>query len=206
MRSNRLQVAVLSRHPLVQVGLSRLLSADATGGAVGIHAVDQDGHPSGHDVAIYDLDGLDAASVDLDQLVASGIPVVALEPDARPDLGDAALAAGAAAVIPMSITAAELLDVLTRAVAGQRMPSDGRREQIRATAAQRFGLSQRELEILELIGAGLSNDDIAGRLYLSLNSIKSYIRAGYKKIGVTTRSQAVLWVVRHHLGPVRQAG
>jgi DNA-binding CsgD family transcriptional regulator len=38
-------------------------------------------------------------------------------------------------------------------------------------------------------------------MHISPNSLKSYIRAAYRKIGVTTRSQAVLWGIRHGLRP-----
>ena len=44
---------------------------------------------------------------------------------------------------------------------------------------------------------GLSNDEIARRLYLSINSVKTYIRSAYRKIGVTRRTQAAMWWVEH---------
>ena len=59
------------------------------------------------------------------------------------------------------------------------------------------GLSPREGEILALIGQGLTNDDIARQLFLSINSVKTYIRSAYRKIGVTRRTEAVLWFVDH---------
>ena len=55
--------------------------------------------------------------------------------------------------------------------------------------------------MLALITQGLSNNDIAAQTHLSINSVKSYIRTGYRKIGVTSRSQAVLWGVRHGFEP-----
>ena len=55
----------------------------------------------------------------------------------------------------------------------------------------------REAEIIALITRGLSNKDIAARCFLSINSVKSYIRSAYRRMGVTSRSQAVLWGVRH---------
>lgn len=58
-------------------------------------------------------------------------------------------------------------------------------------------LTDREGEVLTLIATGLSNQEITDRLHLSINSVKSYIRSVYGKIGVTSRSQAVLWAVRH---------
>jgi DNA-binding CsgD family transcriptional regulator len=63
------------------------------------------------------------------------------------------------------------------------------------------GLSSREAEIIALITQGLSNQQIADRVYLSINSIKSYIRSAYRKMQVTTRSQAVLWGVEHGFKP-----
>ncbi|MEJ7704868.1 MAG: LuxR C-terminal-related transcriptional regulator [Geodermatophilaceae bacterium] len=59
----------------------------------------------------------------------------------------------------------------------------------------------RESEIIALITQGLSNQDIADRAFLSINTIKSYIRSSYRKMNVTTRSQAVLWGIDHGFRP-----
>ena len=59
------------------------------------------------------------------------------------------------------------------------------------------GLSQRESEVLVLIGRGLSNQEIAERLYVSVNSVKTYVRQVYAKTGVTRRTQAVAWAHEH---------
>lgn len=58
------------------------------------------------------------------------------------------------------------------------------------------GLTRRESEILDLIARGLSNQEIADAAYLSINSVKTHIRAAYRKLGVTRRSQAVGWALR----------
>ena len=52
-------------------------------------------------------------------------------------------------------------------------------------------LSERELEVLQLVADGLSNREIASRLYLSLNTIKGHTRNIYGKLGVHSRTQAV---------------
>ena len=65
------------------------------------------------------------------------------------------------------------------------------------------GLTAREAEVLALITQGLSNADIATRTSLSINSIKSYIRSCYRKIGVSSRARAVLWGATHGFLPDR---
>ncbi|MEO9323958.1 response regulator transcription factor [Nocardioides sp. C4-1] len=60
-------------------------------------------------------------------------------------------------------------------------------------------LTKRELEVLRLITQGLSNDDIARELYITHNTVKSFVRSAYRKIGVTRRPQAVVWGFQHGL-------
>jgi DNA-binding NarL/FixJ family response regulator len=61
----------------------------------------------------------------------------------------------------------------------------------------RSGLSTRETEVLELICVGLSNLEIADDLFISVNSVKTYVRQIYQKIGVSRRAQAVAWGLAH---------
>jgi DNA-binding NarL/FixJ family response regulator len=58
-------------------------------------------------------------------------------------------------------------------------------------------LSARQREILELVVAGLSNSQIAGRLYLSESTIKQHLRGAYKVLGVHNRTEAAK-TMRHH--------
>lgn len=69
-----------------------------------------------------------------------------------------------------------------------------RREQ--AVAA----LTQREHEMLERVARGDTNSEIAAQLDLSVNTVKTYVRSAYRKIGATRRSQAVRWALIHGLG------
>lgn len=59
------------------------------------------------------------------------------------------------------------------------------------------GLTPRESEVVALIVQGLANEEVAARMYLSINSVKSYIRTAYRTMGVTSRSQAILWGIDH---------
>ena len=60
-------------------------------------------------------------------------------------------------------------------------------------------LSEHEVHMLELVGAGLSNLEIADRLSVSINTVKATLTKAYRKMHVTSRTQAQLWVVRHGL-------
>src|SRR5205807_971612 len=53
-------------------------------------------------------------------------------------------------------------------------------------------LSERELEVLDLIAAGRTNREIADRLYLSRHTVKDHTTALYRKIGARNRAQAIL--------------
>lgn len=57
-------------------------------------------------------------------------------------------------------------------------------------------LSERELEILKLIATGVSNKEIAQKLFISSNTVKVHLRNIFNKIGVTTRTEAAMYAVR----------
>jgi NarL family two-component system response regulator LiaR len=63
------------------------------------------------------------------------------------------------------------------------------------------GISDRESEILALITQGKTNAEICALTYLSPNTLKSYIRSLYRKIGATSRTQAMLWGVQNGFTP-----
>jgi DNA-binding NarL/FixJ family response regulator len=60
-------------------------------------------------------------------------------------------------------------------------------------------LSEREVEIMRRIGSGFCNKEIASQLFLSMNTVKSYIRSSYSKLGIGSRSEAVLWAIDHEI-------
>ena len=54
-----------------------------------------------------------------------------------------------------------------------------------------LGITRRELEILELVAQGLSNREIAGKLYVSENTVKTHCSRAFDKLGARRRTQAV---------------
>lgn len=61
------------------------------------------------------------------------------------------------------------------------------------------GLSERELEVLRLLARGLSNADIAARLYLSEGTVRNYVSAILSKLDVADRTQAAVLALRYGL-------
>ncbi|WP_245413525.1 LuxR C-terminal-related transcriptional regulator [Mangrovicella endophytica] len=76
----------------------------------------------------------------------------------------------------------------TAATAARRLPDP--------VAVSPEGLTAREDEVLALMQRGLSNKDIAARLDVNINTVKSHIRNIFSKLGVNTRTQAVLKKIR----------
>jgi len=58
-------------------------------------------------------------------------------------------------------------------------------------AVNKLGISKRELEVLQLIAEGLSNQEIAGRLFVSLHTIKTHSSNLFEKMEVKRRTQAI---------------
>jgi len=190
-------VAVVSPHDVVAVGLRTMLVQ--TGGS--LHLVDEHEEP---DIVLFDVVALlDEDTSDLDHWVKeTASTVVAMTRPLRPDLGALALEHGAEAVVALSATAEEIVGVALSAAAGTLDDSEVAQAAEHDTRlGDTVGLSPRETDVLRLVVLGFSNREIAGELYVSVNSVKTYIRSAYRKIGVTTRPQVVSWCVRHGFPP-----
>jgi DNA-binding NarL/FixJ family response regulator len=123
----------------------------------------------------------------------------------HPDLIDSACKQGARGYLSKTLSARELVTALEAVHAGEVVISDPPRRARSAVGldwpGRREGLTDREAEILALITQGKSNADVARLTYLSPNTVKSYIRTIYRKIGVGSRTQAVLWGVQNGFTP-----
>ena len=123
----------------------------------------------------------------------------------HPALVESARRQGAHGYLSKTLPARELVHALERVHAGEVVVSEAP-TRTRVTPGldwpgRREGLTDRESEILALVTQGMSNAQVAELTFLSPNTIKSYIRTIYRKIDVESRTQAVLWGVRHGFTP-----
>lgn len=115
----------------------------------------------------------------------------------RPDLVQLALADGARGCLAKSLPGRDLVVALEAIHRGRIVVDCGTRTLRGRAPARSTLLTPREAEVVSLITQGFDNFSIAREACLSINSVKTYIRTAYRKMGVTTRSQAVLWGVRN---------
>jgi len=123
----------------------------------------------------------------------------------HPDLVASARAQGVSGYLSKALPARELVAALEAVHAGEVVVSEvpGRVRPANGLdwPGRGEGLTDRESEILALITQGRSNAEVAAHTYLSPNTVKSYIRSAYGKIGAESRTQAVLWGVEHGFVP-----
>jgi DNA-binding NarL/FixJ family response regulator len=159
------------------------------------------------DIALYDnFAQAEADHDDIEALVASPHTrrVVVYTWNFDDALLKAALSKGTDGYLSKTLPAGELVDALERIHDGEVVvsaPPRGRLSVGQDWPGRSEGLTERESEILALITQGRTNSQIGVLTYLSLNSIKTHIRSTYRKIGVTSRTQAVLWGIEHGFRP-----
>jgi len=191
-------VEIRTTQPVVAAGLRAML-ADAPG--TGVSVVDEAAGDPPADVVLYDVINLNLGDgSDLDRLlVRTPATVIAVDRTLKPELGARARERGVEWAITLGITADDLVQVIEDAVAGQL---DDERNVAQEWETTEFlgaadGLSPRESQVLQLVVSGRSNQEIADELYLSINSVKTYIRSTYRKIEVSSRTQAIVWAYGH---------
>ncbi|WP_211348709.1 response regulator transcription factor [Nocardioides litoris] len=218
-----IRVAIVNDYEIVVAGLAAVLAPYADRVRVvelsaGLPVV------SDVDVVLFDTFARRSADSLLPPDLAQGAPrLVVFSWDAGAGAVEQALAAGAHGFVGKGTTALELVEALEHVHRGEPVvvetgPPDladladltdltdltGRVAAVDAVLAQagrwpgdELGLSQREAEVLALICRGLSNEEITAQAFIGINTVKTHIRTLYRKIGVTRRTQAVLWGHAH---------
>ncbi|MCL2465922.1 MAG: response regulator transcription factor [Micrococcales bacterium] len=156
-------------------------------------------------VMLVDLQLPDGTGIDLMHAVREALPsarAIVLTSFDDDDALAAALDAGASAYLLKSVRGAEITDVIRAVAVGRTLLDD------RTVTRRRAGhedptenLTPSELKVLDLIGEGMSNREIAERLGVAEKTVKNHITSLLAKMGLQRRTQVAAWVAaRKHAG------
>ncbi|MET0523973.1 MAG: response regulator transcription factor [Nocardioides sp.] len=200
-----IRVAINDDYEIVVSGVATLLAPYAD--RVQVVELDANAPTATHvDVVLYDTFGQNQGKdIDISSVSGPGKPkVVVFTWNLHHELVDGAISAGAAGYLWKGMPARRMVAALEAVHAGRIVtpPADVRPDlEAGAWPGRDFGLTAREAEVIALITQGYTNQELADKVYLSINSVKSYIRSAYRKMGVTRRSQAVAWGLNHGFAP-----
>lgn len=201
----RLKVLVVDDHRLMLEAIQASLSRDDDIEVVGTADAGESVLPlvgqSGPDVVLLDvrMPGIDGLTV-LERLREQypSVAVVMFSGIEDPALVRAALERGAAAFVLKQVAARDLASVLRQSVGGAIFrPLDALG--VAEKASSEVGLTKRELSILAELPAGGSNRQIAQRLFLAEQTVKFHLTNIYRKLGVSTRTEALRYAYEHEL-------
>lgn len=115
------------------------------------------------------------------------------------EMAEEALSAGASAFISKRIEPEKLPDALVAAFEETAREPIGRTEPDGTSALREAGLTERELEVLRALGQGHSNREIAKLIWLAEQTVKFHLTNIYRKLHVSSRTEAVHWAYRNGL-------
>ena len=192
----RVRILLVDDHPFVRDGIVGLLQTQPEYEVVGCAATVAEGlamlhkfHPT---LAIIDLRLPDGDGIQILNAVAEmrwETFAVALSAFSTEDDLLAAARAGAAAFLTKTAPAEEVLETLRRVLAGENVLVRDFPAALRQRLQEK-SLTEKEIAILALLGRALSNRQISERTGLSDNTIKTHLRRIFKKLAVSSRSEA----------------
>ncbi len=213
-----IKVVIADDQMLVRAGFAALLEAEddievAGEAADGAQAV-QLAAAQQPDVVLMDIrmpgmDGIEATRRIAASPGLAGVHVVILTTFELDEYIFEALRAGAAGFLVKDTDAAELLRAVRVAAAGEALLSPTVTRRLVAEFTARTGevrhiagigeLTPREREVVALIATGLSNEQIAGQLYLSQSTVKTHANRAMMKLGARDRAQLVVFAYQSGL-------
>jgi DNA-binding NarL/FixJ family response regulator len=206
------RVVIADDRPVVRAGLQALLSEDP---AIEVVATPHDGeeavqavHEHDPDVVMMNvslprLDGVEATRrITGGRLTRPGPRVVVLAAPDRPDVVYAALRAGAAGVVRQDASPTDLVRAVKAAAEGhgwldpvvtpQLLAEFAARPETATRApAELAALTAREREVLTLLALGLSNEELASRLFITEGTVKTHVTRVLMKLHLRSRAEAV---------------
>jgi DNA-binding NarL/FixJ family response regulator len=187
-----LAVSIVNDYEIIVRGLAAMLEPYSD--RVRVVELEAGGEPTHtSDVALFDTFAGRRHSLERAEKMVVGQVVrhvVLYTWDATAEFLDDASRIGVSGVVLKSHGAGDLVDALERVAAGERVGLDlvSRGRESRSPP----DLSMREREVLALVALGMSNREVAAELYLSVDTVKTYVRRLFSKLGVSNRTQAAL--------------
>jgi DNA-binding NarL/FixJ family response regulator len=215
VKKPRIRVLLVDDHAVVRRGLHGFLGllddleivGEAEDGSQAIRLAEE----TKPDVILMDLvmpylDGV-AATVEIKKR-QPGVEIVALTSFIEEQTVIAALEAGATGYLLKDASADEVADAV-RAAYGGEMRLDPAVSRLLAERLRRTNpgshpvepLTARELDVLGLVGRGLSNKEIAAQLVITERTARTHVSNILGKLGLASRTQAALYAVEHDLVP-----
>jgi DNA-binding NarL/FixJ family response regulator len=154
------------------------------------------------DIRMPEMDGLEATRAIVADLGLRGVTVLVLTTFDEDEHVFEAIRAGAAGYLLKDVSPADLRRAIRVVAAGESLLSPSVTRTVLASIAARpetvlddaplRSLSEREREVLQQVGRGLSNDEIAQALFLSPATARTYVSRLLTKVGARDRSQLVV--------------
>ncbi|KQY64868.1 LuxR family transcriptional regulator [Nocardioides sp. Root151] len=206
-----MKVYLLDDHEIVRRGIRELLEAEGDIVVVGESGLAQEASrriPALRpDVAILDGRLPDGSGIDVCREIRSrdaSIAALILTSYDDDDALFSAIMAGAAGYVLKQVHGNDLVDTVRRVAAGQSMLDPG----VTAQVLERLRngpkkdpsldqLTQQEQKILELIGEGMTNRQIAGAMFLAEKTVKNYVSSLLAKLSLQSRTQAAIFATKH---------
>ena len=211
MEQNRqiLRVLVTDDHQVFRVGLAGVFEAEpditVVGEAAdGLEAINK-ALELKPDIVIMDLlmprmDGMKAAITIREHLPDTKIIMLTISE--RDDHLFQALRFGAHGYISKDATVNEIVDAVRGVANGKVMLSPPHTTKLVTELreiVEHPSISRREMQVLQLIGEGLTNNQIAKRLIISEGTVRSYLHRAMEKLNLKSRADAELYATHHHL-------
>jgi DNA-binding NarL/FixJ family response regulator len=206
-----IRVFLLDDHELVRRGIRELLESEGDIVVVGESGLALEAarripalHP---DVAILDGRLPDGSGIDVCREIRSVDPTIRALILTSYDDDDAlfaAIMAGAAGYLLKQVRGQDFVDTVRRVAGGQSTLDPALTAQVLERVRtgppkdrELEALTSQEQKILELIGEGLTNRQIAERMYLAEKTVKNYVSSMLAKLGLTSRTQAAIFATKH---------
>lgn len=203
---DRVRVLIIDDHEMFAESLGRLLvTREGIQGVAHVASVAATrdaaaNHPP--DLAVVDWnlpDGDGGAAIRALREADPSVRILVLTGAAATSIVHQALDAGADGFLTKDRAADELFDAIDTVARGEvSLTADALSEvlRVRSEPPTEIVLSDRELEVVELLAAGRTNKEIAAELYLSVHTVRNHVQRISQKLGAHSRLEAVVIAVR----------